>query len=219
MNCEHFHGTHAFYAWHSNCWPLSDRVSCWKMCFSGIFVSCTIIQSQWRIHIGVQNYVFLTGAALPVIWCSGQIYLWAVRWCYLTGCQHPNDTYADSGAQVMLTAGPLALFGGGEGVHAGTRTDTPPYPPVCKTCLFVPQLNTKSGGVSCTWVWDYTVRVQCVCQQTWWLIRDNIWQANSFLLVRVQTDQRDFAAEHAECHFLLIHPRVSIPDTRKPRQH
>ncbi len=45
-----------------------------------------------------------------------------------------------------------------------------------------------------------------------WLIPDNVRQANSFVLLSADWPS-DFAVENAQCHFVLIHPRIS----RRPR--
>ncbi len=42
-----------------------------------------------------------------------------------------------------------------------------------------------------------------------WLIQDNISPADSFVLLSAVWPS-DFAPEHAQCHFMLIHPRTTV---------
>ncbi len=53
-----------------------------------------------------------------------------------------------------------------------------------------------------------TVYVQCFCQQTQVVDSRQYRPADSFVLLSADWPS-DFAAEHAECHFLLIHPRIN----------
>ncbi len=66
-------------------------------------------------------------------------------------------------------------------------------------------------GCVVTRMYQHTVVALCMFSvfgnRYGWFVRDNIRLVNSFILLSADWPS-DFSAEHAQCHFVLIHPRV-----------